>query len=598
MDTKESAQPTPSRPARWPAFLLVAVGLACIGGGVAIYSLSGADPAPYAKPKVEPKGLSWSYEEVFPNWPKDRKPEFVLVISGQTYGYLQKCGCSDPQKGGLERRFNFIAGLNKMGIEAVPIDLGDVAPEINSENRLQTEQALLKYVTAMRIMKEMGYKAVGAGKAEFALDMVKIYAEYALQPGNREPGIIMSNLEGILSGAEVIGKDKVFVDEKSAPVMRDWVLTPTKAGPSVGVVSIVGSPVIDDIKKIDKSMIFAATKVTQKLMEDAVGAIGKERKKDKGIDVLLYNGPVKLAPAVSKLLPQFRIIVAMSEEAEPPAAPMLVDPAKPDSPWVIRVGHKGQSLGVVGVFKTEKGFELMYQKVTLTPEFETPDDMEALAKNLALVELEKYSKTVKDRDFLSKNPKMAHPLQVTNPLAAYTGSASCLGCHKDHGDSGKVWQASKHAQAYAALDTIAKRPSLRNFDPECIRCHTVGYDYKTGYVNAALTPQLQNVGCENCHGPGSQHVAMPNNKEKALELSPWKINGKGNLPTAEQMKQYMEERDPAARQKIIGEAEMKVMLNVDRVCQTCHNTENDPHFKIEVYWPKIVHSLKPAAKAP
>src|SRR5271166_1593288 len=110
-----------------PILLLVA-GLAVGSAALVVYSHSGADPLP---PKIEPKGALWDYEATFPNWPKGRKPEFVIVITGQTYGYLQKCGCSDPQKGGLERRFNLIEGFKNHGIEAIPIDLGDVAPEVS-----------------------------------------------------------------------------------------------------------------------------------------------------------------------------------------------------------------------------------------------------------------------------------------------------------------------------------------------------------------------------------------------------------------------------------------------------------------------------------
>jgi hypothetical protein len=156
-----------------------------------------------------------------------------------------------------------------------------------------------------------------------------------------------------------------------------------------------------------------------------------------------------------------------------------------------------------------------------------------------------------------------------------------------------AWAASKHAGAYNALEKIATKPSLRQFDGECIRCHTVGYDYNTGFVDAIKTPNLTNVGCESCHGPGSQHAANPNNKVFALELSPWKIGGQGKLPDSARLKEFNEEMDPAKRQKILTANELRLVLNVDRTCQTCHNAENDPHFKFEVFWPKIAHGVQP-----
>src|SRR5580692_9433932 len=104
MDTKEQAQPlhapaaSPrSRRFHAPTVILLVAGLAVGSAALVVYSVSGPDSAPVKK---EPVGTAWSYEEVFPNWPKDRKPDFVIVITGQTDGYLQKCGCSDTQKGG------------------------------------------------------------------------------------------------------------------------------------------------------------------------------------------------------------------------------------------------------------------------------------------------------------------------------------------------------------------------------------------------------------------------------------------------------------------------------------------------------------------
>ena len=42
--------------------------------------------------------------------------------------------------------------------------------------------------------------------------------------------------------------------------------------------------------------------------------------------------------------------------------------------------------------------------------------------------------------------------------------------------------------------------------PECVICHVVGMEYEGGYISEEKTGHLKDVGCENCHGPGSEHV--------------------------------------------------------------------------------------------
>ena len=47
----------------------------------------------------------------------------------------------------------------------------------------------------------------------------------------------------------------------------------------------------------------------------------------------------------------------------------------------------------------------------------------------------------------------------------------------------------------------------KQFDPECIECHVVGFGRDGGFHSEAASPQLLEVGCEACHGPGKKHIA-------------------------------------------------------------------------------------------
>ena len=68
-------------------------------------------------------------------------------------------------------------------------------------------------------------------------------------------------------------------------------------------------------------------------------------------------------------------------------------------------------------------------------------------------------------------------------------------------------------------------------------CHATGwnpqkfYPYKTGLINIAKQADLAGNGCENCHGPGSAHVAMEKlegvDEVKTSTRSRWKPYERG-----------------------------------------------------------------------
>ncbi len=82
--------------------------------------------------------------------------------------------------------------------------------------------------------------------------------------------------------------------------------------------------------------------------------------------------------------------------------------------------------------------------------------------------------------------------------ATYVGSSKCKKCHiKLY----KSWQATAHATNFEVLKLMG-----REKDAECVKCHTTGYGKKGGFVDLATTPKLVGTGCEDCHGPGSEHL--------------------------------------------------------------------------------------------
>ena len=119
------------------------------------------------------------------------RPDLTLLITGQQHGYLLPCGCSRPQVGGLERRYNFFQALSSRGWKTLPVDLGDISQMAGPVN-LSNMQGLMKYRYSMQALKMLGYAAVGLGEYEGALPFFKALGEYALNEPS--PRVIVANL--------------------------------------------------------------------------------------------------------------------------------------------------------------------------------------------------------------------------------------------------------------------------------------------------------------------------------------------------------------------------------------------------------------------
>jgi peroxiredoxin/nitrate/TMAO reductase-like tetraheme cytochrome c subunit len=91
------------------------------------------------------------------------------------------------------------------------------------------------------------------------------------------------------------------------------------------------------------------------------------------------------------------------------------------------------------------------------------------------------------------------PVPMLLRKSGYSGNEACGICHELEQET---WFFSKHASAY---DTLVKHGSAN--DEECVSCHVVGYSEPGGFTSATETPELEDVGCETCHGRGGPHIS-------------------------------------------------------------------------------------------
>jgi len=91
------------------------------------------------------------------------------------------------------------------------------------------------------------------------------------------------------------------------------------------------------------------------------------------------------------------------------------------------------------------------------------------------------------------------PVPMLLNTRGYSGNEACGVCHEMEYDT---WRFTAHASAY---DTLVKHGA--DTDEECVSCHVVGHGQPGGFVDTLATPQLEDVGCESCHGRGGPHLS-------------------------------------------------------------------------------------------
>jgi hypothetical protein len=152
------------------------------------------------------------------------------------------------------------------------------------------------------------------------------------------------------------------------------------------------------------------------------------------------------------------------------------------------------------------------------------------------------------------------------PKAQYVGAETCAKfCHKTakQGEQLKIWQESAHAKAYETLGTdaakaIAKKQGID--DPQksdkCLKCHTTAYGASADQLASTYSIE-EGIGCERCHGPGSNYKKMGimKDKEKAIAAG--------------------------------------LIIPDEKVCVQCHNENSPTHkvFKYDEYFKKIAHMI-------
>jgi hypothetical protein len=98
----------------------------------------------------------------------------------------------------------------------------------------------------------------------------------------------------------------------------------------------------------------------------------------------------------------------------------------------------------------------------------------------------------------------------------FVGVRKCKLCHEmaKKGDTYWKWLNGPHARAFKTLKAMGEEKN-----PQCLECHTTGFNAGGYQVDNAGAIGLEGVQCESCHGPGSSYRRMHIMKDKQKSLA-------------------------------------------------------------------------------
>ncbi len=455
-------------------------------------------------------------QKIAEGWPQ---PQAVIYVSGQQHGYIEPCGCTglENQKGGLVRRDTLLTQLRERGWNLVPVDVG------NQVRREVSRQPAIKFATTVDAFETMGYQAATLGVDDLRLSSIELIQKAGSDELN--PGIFVS------ANVTVIAPD-FFPTHRIVE----------SGGRRIGITGVLGAEYKDSLQISDVEISEPG--------ESLAPVIKELRSENCDYIVLLAHASLDESKAIAQAVPGIDLVVTAGGYGEPTLHPEKIEGS---DAIMVQVGTKGMYGGIVGLFDDEQQ-PVRYQKIAISSQFEdSPRMLEAFAEyqqQLKSLGLEKLGVT-----------PLSHPTG-----RKFVGSEVCGDCHTS---AFETWEGTPHVHATESI--IAPNNDrggiARHHDPECISCHVTGwndqkyYPYITGFLSPEETPHMMGSGCENCHGPGKDHVDA--------EYGDVEVDNDTLLKLRAQMVLKLE--------------------HAEQHCLTCHDLDNSPNFNFEDYWEQVKH---------
>lgn len=424
---------------------------------------------------------------------KSAPGEVTIFYSCDTNGAMEPCRCSSGMTGGMGRRLSW---LKSHATDAqLVVDAGNIASGGSDWEQFELQFILKGYVQA-------GYHAVNIGHRELAMGR--------------------DALRGLSKNEVPFVSANVF-DDKGSLIFEPYRVVELPGGKKAALIGIVDTD-------YEPGKLGANLKVGS-----PDEALAKWLPKLKGNDMIVLLA-FATEPAIEKIAQKYdQIDVVVGGNT---FKPTMGEPLKFSKSVVVLITGEGKAIGHLQLEPGigEDRWASKNQVVMLTEDMQPDKKFEAV--------YEDFKRQLAKRDARINAGVTSGTLPRSANADKFVGAESCRECHPQQY---AVWLQSRHAHAFASLQA-----QNNHFNPRCLPCHTVGYGASDGYVNPKLTPTLQNVQCEACHGRCDYHNRLSRKEEVPVK--------------------HVQLRTPD--------------------CKECHTMERSPGFDQEVAMKKIEHLEK------
>jgi hypothetical protein len=357
--------------------------------------------------------------------------------------------------GGLYKKAAYLNEYRKTQKNLIVVDSGDLLNEHYQIKESFMSSARLKAELIAKICKGIGIDAVNVGELELALglDYIKdLQKKYDIP-------FVSANI----------------VDDKNKLLFDPYVIKEVD-GLKVGIIGIMGttSDVAKKMKEIAGSLtVLDPIKTTEARVAELKGKVDYL--------IVMTHQHIGRNWIIARKIEGVDLVVGGHHKQK------LKTPYHANNTYIVQSGEKGQHQGMFEVEIAPDGTKTVTS--TLAPMSDKiADDPDVKAM------IDQYNQKV-----TKMYAKGASEKEGDITLRA-------MRCNDCHDEAYAAWSKSDHAKAFQTLIDKGKQ-----FNPDCLVCHTTRFEEPGGFSVTAQEKELRNVQCEECHGDASAHLEDPEN---------------------------------------------------------------------------------------